>query len=374
MDLNQILTGAAGLGSMAGAFVNADQIGATGEDLRGKLVDMGSRLAGDSQFEGYGVTTGLGSSTVASDGSMNLNVGPAEPLLLAGNSMYQGSDPLFAQAAGMAGSTNPAYDQAMGVLDTARTGVGANQGASYTASQQAILNSMMDRDPREQQIYDRAMAMQNPELNRMQAASRANEFAMGRTGVSGSQFGGSGEDAAMARARAEASNTAAFNAMAQAEQERMNDTSQGVQFGQLGNQSANVMNSVGSAMGNLGYGQGQLGQSGAGTLASIAGDQGRLGLAGYESAYTPMMTQLEAMRVAGADADRAQTGLLTGLGYESQLGLGGAQVNVNAENVRAQLMGNLYDSILDNLGGTSSTSAGSGSSNSGLIGAILGGL
>ena len=87
--------------------------------------------------------------------------------------------------------------------------------ATNFANQAAIPVGQAQND-----IYNSIMATQNPELNRMQAAQQANEYAMGRGGVRGSQYGGTAEDAAMARARAQASNEAAFQAREMANQER----------------------------------------------------------------------------------------------------------------------------------------------------------
>jgi hypothetical protein len=177
--------------------------------------------------------------------------------------------------------------------------------AYQQAGLQALANAGMDTTAREQEIYDRAMAMQNPALNRAQAAQQAREYAMGRGGVRGSQFGGTAEDAAMARARADASNTAAFQAMQQGQTEMMNQ-------------------------------------------ANMANGFSQMGQANYQTSFLPMQQQMALLAQGGQDADRAQTGQLTGLQYLAQLGLGGAQVDVNAQKAASELQGNIYDSLLDN--------------------------
>ena len=67
----------------------------------------------------------------------------------------------------------------------------------------------------------------------------------------------------------------------------------------------------------------------------------------------------------------AQTGQLTGLDYMAQLGLGGANANINAMHSANQLTGNLYNALLSNMGGVQGTD---GSAGSGILGAIGGGL
>ena len=60
-------------------------------------------------------------------------------------------------------------------------------------------------------------------------------------------------------------------------------------------------------------------------------------------------------------------GQLTGQDYLAQMLLGGTNANINAQKVSSELMGNLYDSMLDNLGGTSNADG----SQSGIGGLLL---
>lgn len=248
---------------------NADQIRDYGTALSGQLDNLGgvndpnfNNLNQDSQFKGYGVTSNLGTSNINPDGSVNLGVGQ--------NQMMQNS----------AGQ----YNQ---------------------AGLQAMMNAMQGTAGREQEIYSRMMAMQNPALDRAQAAQQAREYAMGRGGVRGSQFGGTAEDAAMARARAEAVNAASVAAIQQAQQEMMNQGALAQGFNEMGNQN-------------------------------------------YQASFMPMQQQMALMQLGGNNADRAQTGQLTGLQYLAQMALGGRQVGVNAMKAASELEGNLYDSVLDN--------------------------
>ena len=197
----------------------------------------------------------------------------------------------------------------------------------FGGAQAAMQDALGDTAAREQEIYNRAMAMQEPGLQRAQAAQQAREYAMGRGGVRGSQFGGTAEDAAMARARAEAMNQASFQAMGQAQQEAMNR----------------------AQMGNI---------------------AGQLGLQGYTTSFTPMQQQLMALQEGRAGAGMAQTGQLTGAGYGAQLGLGGIQAQINAEKAASELFGNLFGAGMTALG-----SIGAGAGEAGLLEQLgLGGL
>jgi hypothetical protein len=254
-----------GIGSVAAGLDIAKDIRKVGETGAQDMAALGSRLSDESAFRGYGVQTGLGRSQIDPTGSLNVGVGAEQGLMGGGMGMY--------------GQAQTALEGALG-----------------------------DTGAREQAIFERAMAMQNPELDRAQAAQQAREFAMGRGGVRGSQFGGTAEDAAMARARAEAANTAAFQAMGQAQQEAMNQ----------------------AQMGNI---------------------AGQLGLQGYTTSFTPLQQQLNALQVAQQAANMAQTGQLTGVGYEGQLGLGGIQARINAEKAASELYGNLVGAGMQGIGG-----------------------
>jgi len=251
-------------GALAAGFELSEDIRKAGKQGATAIQALGERMGGETAFRGYGVQTGLGRSTIDPTGSLNVGVGPQQGMLSSGMGMY---------------------GQAQGALQSA----------------------LGDTAAREQEIFNRAMAMQNPALDRAQAAQQAREFAMGRGGVRGSQFGGTAEDAAMARARAEAANTASFQAMQQAQQEALNQ-------------------------------------------ANIGNIAGQLGLQGYQTAFTPLQQQLNALQVGQQAANMAQTGQLTGAGYLAQLGLGGLQSQINAELAAAQLYGNLAGAGAEALG------------------------
>ena len=394
MNLGNLFGAAGTIGSVYGALDNAKNISNQGNQIQSSLNTMGQTAANNSAFQGYGVTSNLGSSSVGADGSVNLGVGPngtmnsgAQNLMMGAQNGFNGAtgmagfgagaNPYQTQGAGTIGAAgNGMYGQAGNAFNAAQSGLGGNQQGMLGASQQAMNNAMQSTAGREQDIYNRTMAMQNPALDAAQAQQQAREYAMGRGGVMGSQFGGTAEDAAMAKARASASNEAAFGAMNQAQTEMINQGTLSSQFGQMGQNAAQLQGQLGTQMGQLGsqnY-QNQLTQGqqlagigseiarqqlqGAQTMGQLAQGQGQLGSQMYQDSYLPMEHQMALLQLGQHGADASQTGQLTGQGYLTQLGLGGAQTNVNAQNVSAQLQGNLYDSILDNLGGNSTADGG----------------
>ena len=265
MGADSFFNGLTNIAAIADGLSQVNAIDAYGNTVNTQLTNLGNQLAENSAFKGYGVTSGLGSTTVGADGSVNLGVGQNQTMNNYANQQMANSQTLFNQA-------------------------------------------MEDPASRQLEIYNQIMAAQNPQLNAMQAQQQAREQAMGRGGVRGSQFGGTAEDAAMARARVQGSNEAALGARQSAVQEL-------AQMGQMATQ------------------------------------MGQLGQAAYQASFLPMQNQMQLLQIAGADADRAQTGQLTGLGYLAQLALGGAQVDVNAKKASSELRGNIIDSILDNAGG-----------------------
>ena len=252
-----------GIGAAAGGLAYADLISDRGQQYADQMGQLAGELQQDSAFRGYGVRTGMGDSSVAADGSLDVGVGP--------NTQYQ------------------------------------------NLAAQSMANAGMDTMAREQEIYNRAMAMQQPQLDAQRAASNAQEYAMGRGGVMGSQFGGSGEDAAMARTQAQAQNAASFQAMGQAQQEMMN--------------------------------------------------QAQLGAQAQQMAYMPYQQQLAALQLGQGFGGQAQTGQLTGTGYVGQLGLGGIQTAVNADKAASELYGNIIAATMAGASGNGDGGSGGWLSN-----------
>jgi hypothetical protein len=215
---------------------------------------------------------------------------------------------------------------------------------------------MADPSGREQEMYDRLMALQNPELNRQQANQQAQEYAMGRGGVRGTQYGGTAEDAAMARARAQASREAGVSAMDLAREERGMFGEMASQFGQLGNQRA--------------QGLGQLGQQ----YAELGQNQYGIGMDMEKLSYLPMDMQLQILQQGNTGAEMAQQGQLTGKGFLSQMVLGGMGNNVNAQKVANESRAQLMSAILNNLGGSQGSDGSGLSGLGGVLSSAAGGL
>lgn len=83
---------------------------------------------------------------------------------------------------------------------------------------------------RETEIFERIRAVQTPEEQRQRRALEERLAAQGRLGVRTAQFGGTPEQLALAKAQEEAQNTAAIQAMQQAQAEQMQQAQLGQQL------------------------------------------------------------------------------------------------------------------------------------------------
>lgn len=460
----------ASAGSVYGALDAADEIRGLGNAQQQYLTDLGNQLNTDSGFQGYGVTTNLGQTNVGTDGSITgAGLGPTG-MWNAGNSALSNGSTMLQGAAGVtggqsamdwngaaqnamgqgggvnpnhgyfgqqsqalsnqAGTLNPSHgyfgQQSQAVANQA-SALSPNHGQFGQAAQTARDLSLADPSQRQSEIFNQIMAIQNPELNRQQASQMAQEHAMGRGGVMGSQYGGTSGDAAMARARTQAGNEAAISAMQQADAERKmfgdmasqygqvgnqnyanmsnqqsalnNAASQfgqignqnyanisnqqsalnnaASQFGQIGNQNYSIMADRENALNQFGTQLGQLGnQTNAnatdkmGMLGQLGSSLGQLGIDQSQLSYLPMEMQMKLLDMGRTNAELAQSGQHTGLGYLAQLGLGGSTANLNAQQIGSQMTGNLYNSLLSNTGGATSADG----SVSGLGGLLSGGM
>ncbi len=138
---------------------------------------LAGRAREDIAFKPYTVTSNIGNVAGTAEGGFNINLSPEQQALQA---QLQG------QAGGLFGK------------------VGQDPAAQQAA------------------IYEQIRATQRPEEERNRLAMQENLFASGRGGVSTAQYGGSPEQFAMAKAQAEAQNTASLGARNQvlAEQEQ----------------------------------------------------------------------------------------------------------------------------------------------------------
>jgi len=211
----------------------------------------------------------------------------------------------------------------------------------------ALTGLMAPMGQREADVYERIRATQRPEEERARLALEERLQSQGRTGLRTAQFGGAPEQLALAQAQEEAKARASLGALgqAQAEQQQQLGLAQGL-FG-LGSGAAALPASLQ---------QGQLGNIGA-----------AMGLQ-----YLPEQQLLTSLTPAINIANIAGTGQRQGAGYLAEAGISGLESQAQTELARANLLGQIYSSMLGAAGATGAAEAGAGSTND-LIGSIFGG-
>jgi hypothetical protein len=273
------------LGGLFGNLLKGGANYAAADDIVKRLTEVGSGLAEGfkdlgaesfekSQFQPFTITSGTGTAKALTDPTTGEFSGVSNTLGTPATSQTTGIQNILTNMLGPTGyNADPTGGQA-GTIGTQALGGVGNLLTSVTG----------DRGTREQSIYDKIRSIQNPEEQRQQQLLNDQLLSQGRLGLSTSMFGGSPEQFAMEKARAEAMNQASLAAMDRAGQERQQDlaTASGL-FG-LGGQASQLPLQLQGIQGqNLGQMMGlqylpeqmMLEQLGAGTnLASIA-DEGR---------------------------------------------------------------------------------------------------
>ena len=248
-----------GLNYLAGqdATGNIAQAGQTALDMSAGL---GERAITDSAFKPFTVTSNIANTTTTPTGGVNIGLGDQA------NQLQQSLLGSAGQQAGQLGYTGQQQGQFQNIGQTAlggaqnflgqsqqydpsiagqreavgglfgqqlQQGIGAPSNIGDLQQQYAGLAGQagqglfQDQGAREQDIYNRIRATQQPEEERNALALRDSLFAQGRGGVQTSQFGGTPEQLAMAKAQAEAQNSASLSSIQQAQSEQQQ------QFGQF---------------------------------------------------------------------------------------------------------------------------------------------
>jgi hypothetical protein len=106
----------------------------------------------------------------------------------------------------------------------------AMQQQLFGGAQQFFEQAQAPTVGREQELFERIRAVQTPEEQRQRRALEERLAAQGRLGIRTAQFGGTPEQLALAKAQEEAQNTAAVQAMQQAQAEQMQQAQLGQQM------------------------------------------------------------------------------------------------------------------------------------------------
>jgi len=171
----------------------------------------------------------------------------------------------------------------------------ARSGNRATQSDQFFNQAAGGYDQYQQGVYDDIRSTQMPEEQRAMAAQEQRLLAQGRGGMRTNQYGGSPEQLAMQKAIGENRNAASSQAWLMGQQQQAQDANLGQMF--------------------------------------------------QTAQYMPQAQALNMLNPALQGAQLQQAGQLAGANIGAQLGLGQVQSQVNTEQIRANMLGNLFNDI-----------------------------
>lgn len=253
----------------------AGQATLTGAELLGQQA-----LAG-SQFQPYTVTSSLANVATDPRGGFNLNLTPQQQAQ---------QQALFGQAQNMFG------DVGQGMTRAERDA----QRRRFSEAESMFGRARGDTGALASEYYENIRAAQRPEEERQRRGLEQGLFSSGRGGISTAEFGGTAEEFAFDKARAEA----------------------GLQASAMARQAA-----LGEQAQALSAGQSLFGQAYAGQQAAQARDAAALatGTGLFGQAYLPQQQALDLFGAASVPAQLSQKGQLAGQEFASQAGLAGLQ-------------------------------------------------
>ena len=345
-------------GSVLGTGLGIDALNemrGLGKEAQAEALRIGQQAQQDTAFKPFSISTGFGGVQAGPQGGYTTTLSPqgqAQQQQLQGitNSLIGGmggmgmqpsQDPFRQNLRPNARDFSPMMSTGDIGLTAPPSGFGTGapnlsgiQNQAFGGIQGLLQQAQGGIAGREQSVYDRIRATQMPEEQRQQIALNEQLAAQGRTGLRTAQFGGSPEQFAMEKARAEAMNQASLMSINQAEQQRASDLATATGMFGLGTQAAGL---------GTGLQQGQLGNI-----------QSALGLQ-----YMPEQQLLASMTPAISLADIAGAGQRQGAGYFAESGAAGLEANLGAQQTRAEGLAGLYNSLLNAQGQTAASATGS---------------
>jgi len=386
----------AGQKGIEGAY----QTGVAGLDM---AEQMGQRGSDAAQFKPYGVTSNL--ANIQTDASGGTNIGLNQQQQRMQNQLMSGAQQQFGNVnsidpsiaaqrgamGGMFGQQLGQQGQPTGMEGITQAGLGGAMGQFGAAGQPQDLQNLRTQygnlaaqagqglltSPEQAQndIYSSIRATQRPEEQRNAMELEEKLLAQGRLGVSTGAYGGTPEQLAMAKAQAEAQNSASL----QARQMGMQEQAQGLQRAQTLTGMTQNLAGMGSDLETAGIGRGAtlagVGMQGAQTgqgfdqqnlqnLMALQGadqgaaaaqqalQQGRLdmGTGMLGAGYMPQQQALALAQLGQAGGQMAQRGQLAGAELQSQMGgrglesymQGGNMANLLQQQQLQGMMGSMF--------------------------------
>tara|TARA_R110000787_G_scaffold270628_3_gene377622 strand:- start:2 stop:1429 length:1428 start_codon:yes stop_codon:yes gene_type:complete len=354
---------------------NIKRLQALGEETQTGMYALGDTAFDKATFKPYTVTSGLGNVGTTAEGGFDINLSPEQQMLQSGllgsaqglsENLGGAYNPLAGQIGqqaygqaqqqlGQATSYDPSlaaqrgaiggifgqqlgqYGQPTGMEGLTQAGLGGAMSQFGAAGQPADIQALRQQygnlasqagqgllsspEQRQSDIYESIRDTQRPEEQRQNLALEERLLGQGRLGISTDAYGGTPEQLAMAKAQAEAGNTAALMARQQAMSEQQQALA-----------NAQSLTSLTSGLAGLGSDLETAGISRGSSLANV-------GLAGQQAGQQMSQQQLSnLMSLQGADQNAAlqQQALQSG---SFNLGSGLFGLGNQASQLPAQLQG-----------------------------------
>jgi len=349
----------AGLAAINTAY---NKLGGVGDRAFNESVDLATALYRTGEFKPFTVTSGIGSSEILKEGVTQGLSGPAGALQA--SLFSKSAENLFGQTEGanLAGMTGgdllsrvtetldqqiPGYSPLMGATDAA-----ISQGMGF------MQQAGMPVGAREQQVFNRIRAAQQPEEERRRLELEERLATQGRLGVSTNLYGGTPEQLALSKAQAEAQNTAMLQAMQQARAEQAQAGALGQQFTALGGTLSGQLQNLQAAQQARGLGFAQTGLGLMQGREALEASELQQAIAALKGGLLPEAAQLNLLQqgLTGANLRESSQQFRTGLFGEA--GMTGIDALLASGLGQANLIGNVGAGVL---------AAGAQSSDSGLF-------
>ena len=348
-----------------------------------QLTELGQTSQTGTQFQPYTVTSGLANVGTTAQGGFNLNLSPQQQAMQdarfgqanqffgqAGQGMtpqqQQAASSLFGQAQGQFGQVGQGMTRAERDAQRSR----------FREAESMFGRARGDTGELASEYYENIRAAQRPEEARQRMALDQGLFSSGRGGISTAEFGGTAEEFAFDKARAEAG----LQASARARQAALGEQAQALSAGQslfgqayAGQQAAQARDQQALALGS-----GLMGQSYVPSQQALAQQAGYANLGGamQSAGYMPQQQALDLFGASQIPAQLASRGQIRGQELSSILGQAGIEALMQGEDIAGNLdMARLQAIIplLTGSGGAGGIGGGGGSdSTDSIVDALIG--
>ena len=335
-----------------------DQLRALGDRAYTGGQTIGNQAIQDTTFQPYTVTSGLANVGTTAQGGLNFQLTPQQQAMQ--NAAFGQAGQFFGQAGqGM----TPAEQRAASGLFSQAQGQFGQVGQGMTRAERDAQNrrfreaeSMFGRARGDTgalagEYYENIRAAQRPEEERQRMNLDQGLFSSGRGGISTAEFGGTAEEFAFEKARAEAG----LQASVMAREAALGEQAQALKAAQQlsGQAYAGQQASQARDTQALALGTGLMGQSFSPEQQALAQQTGYTTLGGLRmgQGYIPQEQAISLFGASQIPSQIAAQGQLSGAELRSQLSQAGLEGLLNAGVTEAQVSGNLYNSILNSLVG-----------------------